>query len=461
MYASAAVGADPERLIAKVWTVTRSRIEDINPLAVDLLNLLACFASHDLPCAVLSRAVAADELDAAEAMGVLASYSMIGLVGDGVSVHRLVQAVTMNELDDRQRAALRERAAAALAASLPDRPADPASWPAYARLLPHALILLPAGSPGLNQTVDYLDATADYVNAVRLQQHIVDTTCERAGPEHPSALTARARLARFTGMAGDAASARDQYLQLLPLFERHFGLEHEQTLTLRVLLAEWTGEAGARSDSHDDYMSLLPILDRVLGPEHPQTLYARMDLANWIGHLGDAVRAREMCAPLLPAAERVWGHQHPNTLTLRGCLAHFTGHTGDAAGARDQYAALLSLRKRCNGPDHPETLATSRDLATWIGEAGDLQEARDRLANLIPLFERAWGGEHPNETLVAKEAHADFTGRAGDPVAARDLMINLLPIRERVSGTDHPLTRAARTNLVRWTEKSRHRLRHS
>ncbi|MER5997040.1 hypothetical protein ABT120_00605 [Nonomuraea angiospora] len=62
---------------------------------------------------------------------------------------------------------------------------------------------------------------------------------------------------------------------------------------------------------------------------------------------------------------------------------------------------------------------------------------RDRLADLIPLFERAWGREHPNETLLAREPHADFTGRAGDPSAAV-----LLPVRERASGADHPLTRA-------------------
>ncbi|MEV4175471.1 FxSxx-COOH system tetratricopeptide repeat protein [Nonomuraea sp. NPDC049709] len=455
MYASAAPGDDPERLVAKVWAVTRARVEEISPLAIDLLNLLACFAADDLPRDVLIRAVGAEEVNAAEAMGVLSSYSMIGLVDDGISVHRLVQAVTLHELDDRQRSTLRARAAESLVEILPDRPADPSNWPLYARLLPHVMVLLHAGSPGLSRTVDYLDAIADYATAVRLQQRVVDAACERAGAEHRSALTARARLARFTGMAGDAAGARDQYTRLRPLFERHFGPTHEQTLTLRVRLAEWTGEAGDRSDARGEYTRLIPLLDKVLGQEHPQTLYARMDFANWIGHLGDAATAYEVSAPLLPIAERVWGPEHPHTLTLRGCLAHFTGHIGDAAGARDQYAALLSLRRRYNGPDHPETLATSRDLATWIGEAGDPQQARDRLGELIPLFERTWGKEHPNETLVARGLHAEFTGCAGDPVAARRLLAELLPIRERVSGADHPLTRTTRAALARWTQEIR------
>ena len=97
----------------------------------------------------------------------------------------------------------------------------------------------------------------------------------------------------------------------------------------------------------------------------------------------------------------------------------------------------------------PETLP--RDLDR---RGGDPRQARDHLADLLPLLERAWGKDHPNETLVAKDLHADYTGRAGDPAAARQLLAELLPIRERVSGADHPLTRATRANLARWAEES-------
>ena len=51
------------------------------------------------------------------------------------------------------------------------------------------------------------------------------------GPEHPATLTARANLARWTGMAGDAAGARDQFAALLPVRERVSGPEHPDTLT--------------------------------------------------------------------------------------------------------------------------------------------------------------------------------------------------------------------------------------
>ena len=68
----------------------------------------------------------------------------------------------------------------------------------------------------------------------------------RSGSWAPSTrdtLTARDNLARWTGEAGDAAGARDQFAALLPVRERVLGAEHPDTLTTRGNLARWTGEA--------------------------------------------------------------------------------------------------------------------------------------------------------------------------------------------------------------------------
>ena len=45
--------------------------------------------------------------------------------------------------------------------------------------------------------------------------------------------------------------------------------------------ARWTGEAGDAVAARDQYAALLPIRERVLGPEHPETLTTRQNLAHW------------------------------------------------------------------------------------------------------------------------------------------------------------------------------------
>ncbi|MET7339230.1 WD40 repeat domain-containing protein, partial [Nonomuraea sp. NPDC005650] len=95
------------------------------------------------------------------------------------------------------------------------------------------------------------------------------------GADHPATLTARSNLTRFTGKAGDAAAARDQYAALLPIEERVQGPDHPDTLTTRHNLAYWTGKAGDAAAARDQYAALLPIRERVQGPDHPDTLTTR------------------------------------------------------------------------------------------------------------------------------------------------------------------------------------------
>jgi len=71
------------------------------------------------------------------------------------------------------------------------------------------------------------------------------------GAEHPDTLTARGNLALWTGMAGEAAGARDQFAALLPVRVRVSGAEHPDTVPIRANLAFWTrkAEGGAESDA--------------------------------------------------------------------------------------------------------------------------------------------------------------------------------------------------------------------
>ena len=90
------------------------------------------------------------------------------------------------------------------------------------------------------------------------------------------------------------------------------GPEHPDTLTTRANLARWTGEAGDAAGARDQYAALLPIRERVLGPEHPDTLTARHNLAHWTGEAGDAAGARDQFAALLPSMSGCWA---PSTRT--------------------------------------------------------------------------------------------------------------------------------------------------
>jgi hypothetical protein len=454
--------------VAATWSLALNELADSSPDSITLLRLLSCMAPQDIPYRLLLAdrtplpatiiPTVAAEIDRLrgdgfaldDAVAGLRRHSLIGPPSEVVTVHRLVQHVTIDHLDADHRLAWPAAAAALVEAAVPGDTKVRAAWPICARLLPHALILLDLLGEPMWRLAESFGAAGYYTTAVAVWRTLADAHATQGGPELPNALAARANLAGWTGQAGDAPAARDLFAALLPVRERVSGSQRPSTLTTQANLAYWTGKAGDAAAARDMFAALLPVRERVSGGEHPSTLRIRDNLARWTGEAGDAVAARDMFAALLPVRERVSGGEHPSTLTTRGNLAYWTGQAGDAVAARDMFAALLPVLERVSGGEHPSTLTTRSELARWTGQAGDAVAARDMLAALLPVWERVSGGEHP-ETLGARADLACWTGQAGDAVAARDMLAALLPVRERVLGAEHPDTLGARADLAHWT----------
>ena len=336
-----------DKRVATTWALAFTALGGAGP-AVGLLRLVACCAADDIPLNLLLRpGVAARDLDKRvrpllvplldddlardEAVAGLRRFSMVSAPRDGlVSVHRLVQAITLAQLPPQEAASWRRAAAAVIEAALPDDPRDPGCWPVFEALLPHAQAALDRASYGMYQVGLYLGASGSYAAALAVQRQVVHAREETRGSEHSDTLTARDHLASWTGEAGDAAGARDQYAALLPVRERVSGAEHPHTLAARANLARWTGEVGDAAGARDQFVALLPVIERVSGAEHPDTLATRANLGYWTGAAGDAAGARDQQAALLPVRERVLGAEHPDTLTTRANLAHWAREAGDA-----------------------------------------------------------------------------------------------------------------------------------
>ena len=91
-----------------------------------------------------------DELAAGDAIAALRRYSLVTLAGDGlVSVHRLVQVVTADQMPAELAAAWHDATAAVIEAALPSDPNAPETWPVFAALLPHAQAAFTDDSDGM------------------------------------------------------------------------------------------------------------------------------------------------------------------------------------------------------------------------------------------------------------------------------------------------------------------------
>ena len=128
------------------------------------------------------------------------------------------------------------------------------------------------------------------------------------------------------------------------------GAEHPRTLGDRADFAYWTGAAGDAAGARDQYAALLPVRERISGAEHPHTLAARARRAYWTGEVGDAAAARDLFAALLPIREQVLGPQHPDTETTRGDLAYWTAQAAESTGPPYRSRHELATAKPCVAP---------------------------------------------------------------------------------------------------------------
>ena len=227
-----------DKTVATTWSLAFLRLEQTAPGAVGLLRLLAFFAPEAVPVRLLLQPrpglagqlapevgpvlvpLLADELAADDAVAALRRYSLITQASGGsVSVHRLVQAVTADQMPGELAKEWRQAAANLIEAAIPDDTELPGTWPVCAALLPHARAVLDLTSSGMFRIAQYLGRSGSYPAARDLFQLITDARREdnAYGVEHRDTLIARHELAHWTGRVKDAAGARDQFAALLPV----------------------------------------------------------------------------------------------------------------------------------------------------------------------------------------------------------------------------------------------------
>lgn len=125
------------------------------------------------------------------------------------------------------------------------------------------------------------------------------------------------------------------------------------------------------------------------------------------------------------------------------------GTSGQFTSATGYFERLADTARRRLGPDHQDTLAARQGHAEWRGEAGDERGAAAECDTLLADQERVLGADHL-DTLATRNKMIYFRGLAGDPAGAVREFGLLLADRVRVLGPDHPDTLVTRHGLARF-----------
>jgi tetratricopeptide (TPR) repeat protein len=427
MYAAGA-GGDAQRTTARLWDLHIAAIQAASPVAASVLTVMAWYAPDAIPRVMLGS-TSREVTD--EALALLARYSLITLMDEVATIHRLLQAVILT----RAEASSRDTALAWLGRVLPDDPQrNVAGWPLLRSLVAHAEALADrfpiAERPEQlgfvqNQVAVFLNVQGDYTRELMMCQSALDIYLGALGPNHPYTAACMAHLAvayRSLGRISEAVPLAEQALRLT---ETMLGPYHPDTATCLGNLAEMLLKLGRPRQALPLVERALRIVEAALGPEHPDTGRCLGNLAFTYGELGRAADALPLAERALRIEEAALGPDHPSTAIRLGNLAvayQALGRVDDAVPLAER---ALGIAEATLGPNHPNTAVLLGNLASTYRKFGRVEDAVPLAERALRITELVLGPDHPDMAFRLWNLAATFRalGRAGDA----------LPLEERAA----------------------------
>ena len=416
--------------VATTWSLAFEHVEGANPAAIELMRFCAFLAPDAIPEELISEGapylgsilqpVAADRSKLNAALAELLKYSLIrrDATTHTLTIHRLVQAVIKDEMDEETQRHWAERAVQAASQVFPYN--EPAPWPHSQRYLPHALVCeelikewnltLDEAAALLNNAGFYLKNRGQYREAAPLMQYALTIGETRYGRDHPNTSSLLHNLAILYNDQGKYEEAEPLYQRALAIREKVLGPEHPDTASTLNSLAILYKNQGKYEEAEQLHQRALAIREKVLGPEHPDTALTLDNLAILYKNQGKDEEALPLYQRVLAIRERVLEPDHPHIAWSLNNLAILYKNQGKYEEAEQLHQRALAIREKMLGPEHPDTAYTLNQLALLYKNQGKYEEA-------LPLYQRA------------------------------------LAIREKVFGLDHPFTKRTRDNYTDLLQK--------
>jgi tetratricopeptide (TPR) repeat protein len=414
---------DYQHTVATTWTVALDQVRAKAPAAEDLLNLCAFLASDDLRRPLLRehadqlpdrlQQTAGDRFAFDQTVGALGGYSLVTVSEHSLAVHRLVQTVVRQGLDEQAARGWAGAAVRLVLAAWPDGSWLPAAWPRCGQLLPHTL----AAAEHAQQLAVAPEQTGALLNNVgvylagRVEQAAARASFERAlaieeaayGSDHPEVARTLGNLGNALRGLGELPEAHTHFQRALTIYEAAYGPDHPEVARTRGNLGLVVYDLGELPEARAQLERALAIFETAYAPHDPHVAATLNNLGVVLRRLGELPEARARLERALAIFAVGYGPDHPEVARTLDNLGVVLRRLGELPQARVHHEQSLELFEAAYPRDHPEVARTLGNLGPVLAELGELAEARARLERALAIFETAYGPDHPQ---VANTLHS-------------------------------------------------------
>lgn len=445
--------------VTSTFLLSAQKIEQMNPIAIELLRTCAFLYAEAIPEDVILEgamhlgphltSIAKDLNVWNQAIAILRAYSLVRRDGERriLSVHRLVQTVMKDEMDESTQKQWAERVVRVIAQQFPF--SEVVTWASCERLLPHALvcsnsimhwgITLPEAAVLLNNAGKYLYDLAQYAMAESFVQHALSICEQIFEPEH-------GYIADSLNLLGILSRAQGKYEVAESLFQRALTLnkhrsDHDTLSAAFVLnnLALLYNDQGLYEKAEPLYQQVLAIYEHLLEPDHPNIALLLNNLAVLYADQERYEEAEPLYQRALTIREQVLGAEHPDIAQSLSNVANLYRAQNKHEMAETFHRRALELRVRILGHEHPDTADSLNNLGALLLNQGKYNEAEAFIHQALHIRKQLLGSEH-FDTAISTFNSASISLFQGEDENAERLYQQALSTFERLLRPDHSVT---------------------
>ena len=483
---------DYDETVATTWLISFQRVEQQSIIASEMLKLYAHLAPDFIPEDLILKGayrldsnlqkLAGDLYQFNATCQVLLNYSLIKRSAEkSLSIHRLVQAVLQDGMDEATRRFWAKQAVQVVEHTFSDALSTQQNIELY---IPHASIcatfikklelegqevarLLEMAASTVYQRGWYAQARPLYLRAYAAATDLL-------GNDDIHTLSLLLDVARVHMDLGASPFAANIYRSAKANYERLFGPDALEIVICLNGLALAQLKMGDLLDAEQTYGQIIAwykqvktpdaalqatsyhiaaqvslnlfsnyraeayfkaALNRqvhVFGMDHPNVARSIADLGSFYSHyLRNFERAEPFLRKALEIRRRLLGDDHPDTAESLIYLAVFDWKKENYKEAEQYYHEALEICRQKLGLYHPDVVSTLHDLAVMLAEQGRDKEAEQYFSEMLTIAPLA-GGTESYEYAILLDAYADFLKSRGRTTEAEDYNGRIVDLMKRL-----------------------------
>ena len=372
-----------------------------------------------------------------------------------LSMHRLVQAVIQDGMDEETKKRWAEHVVRAVNRVFPE--VEVATWPQCERYLPQAQVCLelivryqlafPEAARLLHLTGRYLRQRGRFDEVRPFLSQSFTMREQLLGAEHADTAASLSDLAELFQVQGKYEEAESLYRLALTIRQKVLGTEHLATAVSMNDLAVLYADQGKYQQAEDLLRGALAIQGRVLGAEHHEIAVSLCNLAAFYHVQGKYDLAEAFYQRGLAIFEKVSASEHPDTAICLDNLAGLYIDQGKYEQAESLSRRALVIKEKLLGPEHPDVSQSLITLALINQAQGKYEQAESLFQRSLAIYEKTLGRQH-DYTAGSLTYLALLYTEQGKYEQAEPLSRRALAIKQSILGPEHPSTATSLNNLA-------------